>query len=551
MSSCSTPACPPTNVKFQLRRATAIEWTTRNPALRAGEPGVETDTGQMKIGNETCDRWNDLPYVGFSDLEAIRNLALNAFIWDARIIATYDPANLRIIADTTFYGNSSYYDVTYTLSPSSIAPNTTSRFINNSSTIFNNLEPNAAPGTTGNNTLRRNIPITNLVLGDNTLTLDITTQNAGGLGRFSSKRIQTTLTLGINDPMGNPIIAIDSTPTITTNTVPISGILYYSNGTIINFVQNSVTFNNIYNNIQFPNLPFNFLTVNDTSGSSTTLQNTTILYYSSPPINFPAPVGTNSTYNNYVFSYTLNGPVFTSPDILTLTAVNAKLLSGNTRYRGRSGKTSIGYIGTGWNSLFEVVIPLNQNTPTISGITEIRRMSISNSSSNAITPLITHIIPFNNSTLTNFDSFYLPYQSRFCSNLNISNEFALIDMPNQTIPSSPGVRYLTLRITNTAVLRAFTIILGTGSRSPNVLSLNIMWFDSINNRYYGWYDSNIPYINPGGCQNGVSGLPYVFQININVSDMPSYNLAAGGGGGNIWINIRYSGSININDINII
>lgn len=62
--SCSTPACPPTNVKFQLRRATAHEWTTRNPVLRPGEPGVETDTGQMKIGNETCDRWINLPYVG-------------------------------------------------------------------------------------------------------------------------------------------------------------------------------------------------------------------------------------------------------------------------------------------------------------------------------------------------------------------------------------------------------------------------------------------------------------------------------------------------------
>lgn len=62
--SCSTPACPPTNVKFQLRRATSVEWASKNPILRPGEPGVETNTGQMKIGNEACDRWNDLPYVG-------------------------------------------------------------------------------------------------------------------------------------------------------------------------------------------------------------------------------------------------------------------------------------------------------------------------------------------------------------------------------------------------------------------------------------------------------------------------------------------------------
>ena len=62
--ACPPPACPPTNVKFQLRRAIASDWTTKNPILRPGEPGVESDTGQMKIGNESCDTWNNLPYVG-------------------------------------------------------------------------------------------------------------------------------------------------------------------------------------------------------------------------------------------------------------------------------------------------------------------------------------------------------------------------------------------------------------------------------------------------------------------------------------------------------
>ena len=236
MSSCSTPACPPTNVKFQLRRATANEWTTRNPQLRAGEPGVETDTGQMKIGNETCDRWNDLPYVGSTDLDAIRNLALNAFIWDATVTATYDPANLRIIVDTTFYGNSSYYDVTYTLTPSTI-PVSTRYFVNNASRIFNNLSPNPAPNSTvGNNTLQAIIPITTLVTGTNTLSVDITTQNAGGLGRYSTKRIQTTLNLTVNDPMGNPsiLITVPSTTLSNVQTLRISSIHYYTSGTIIN-----------------------------------------------------------------------------------------------------------------------------------------------------------------------------------------------------------------------------------------------------------------------------------------------------------------------------
>ncbi len=49
------------NARFQLRRAVAAEWTSVNPVLAAGEPGVELDTGYEKIGNGSS-RWNDLPY---------------------------------------------------------------------------------------------------------------------------------------------------------------------------------------------------------------------------------------------------------------------------------------------------------------------------------------------------------------------------------------------------------------------------------------------------------------------------------------------------------
>lgn len=48
---------------FRLRRGPASEWTTDNPVLSDGEPGVERDTGRMKIGNG-ADAWNDLPYLG-------------------------------------------------------------------------------------------------------------------------------------------------------------------------------------------------------------------------------------------------------------------------------------------------------------------------------------------------------------------------------------------------------------------------------------------------------------------------------------------------------
>jgi hypothetical protein len=49
--------------KIQLRRGTAADWTSTNPLLASGEPGVEEDTGLFKIGNG-ADLWNDLEYPG-------------------------------------------------------------------------------------------------------------------------------------------------------------------------------------------------------------------------------------------------------------------------------------------------------------------------------------------------------------------------------------------------------------------------------------------------------------------------------------------------------
>lgn len=46
---------------FLLRRGTAIDWATKNPLLRDGEMGLESNSGKYKIG-DGYQRWNDLPY---------------------------------------------------------------------------------------------------------------------------------------------------------------------------------------------------------------------------------------------------------------------------------------------------------------------------------------------------------------------------------------------------------------------------------------------------------------------------------------------------------
>jgi len=46
---------------IQLRRGTAAQWTSANPTLASGEPGFETDTRKLKIGNGSA-AWTALPY---------------------------------------------------------------------------------------------------------------------------------------------------------------------------------------------------------------------------------------------------------------------------------------------------------------------------------------------------------------------------------------------------------------------------------------------------------------------------------------------------------
>lgn len=47
---------------IQFYKGTAARWALVNPTLEWGEPGYETDTGLMKIGNQAEDHWNDLLY---------------------------------------------------------------------------------------------------------------------------------------------------------------------------------------------------------------------------------------------------------------------------------------------------------------------------------------------------------------------------------------------------------------------------------------------------------------------------------------------------------
>lgn len=59
-------------VRFQLRRDTAANWASANPVLALGEPGVETDTLKVKVGNGST-AWNSLAYSISQDFNDLTN----------------------------------------------------------------------------------------------------------------------------------------------------------------------------------------------------------------------------------------------------------------------------------------------------------------------------------------------------------------------------------------------------------------------------------------------------------------------------------------------
>lgn len=60
------------NARLQNAYDSAENWSTNNPVLKAGELGIESDTGLHKVGNGTS-AWNDLDYAG-TDTAAVNAL---------------------------------------------------------------------------------------------------------------------------------------------------------------------------------------------------------------------------------------------------------------------------------------------------------------------------------------------------------------------------------------------------------------------------------------------------------------------------------------------
>jgi hypothetical protein len=94
-------ACPPSNVKFQLRRALASQWlSTPSLILQAGEPGYETDTFKLKIGDGMTP-WYLLPYIGECTLSSDEISPIYTSAPTGSVFLTYKIVRVQTVSQLT------------------------------------------------------------------------------------------------------------------------------------------------------------------------------------------------------------------------------------------------------------------------------------------------------------------------------------------------------------------------------------------------------------------------------------------------------------------
>ncbi|KRB74139.1 hypothetical protein ASE01_19350 [Nocardioides sp. Root190] len=83
---------------IRLRRGTTAQWQAANPVLLQGEPGVDTTTGALRIGNGTS-RWLNLPQ--YLDAETV--LALGSTTEIVRVEDVTSPTFTLTPATATYF----------------------------------------------------------------------------------------------------------------------------------------------------------------------------------------------------------------------------------------------------------------------------------------------------------------------------------------------------------------------------------------------------------------------------------------------------------------
>jgi hypothetical protein len=103
-------------VRFQFRRGTAQEWIDTNPTLELGEPGFETDTYKLKLG-DGITAWNGLAYAVSNDYLDLNNLPTTLAgygVTDALTLAALSASTATASGDGTLVYDNVAGSFTYT-----------------------------------------------------------------------------------------------------------------------------------------------------------------------------------------------------------------------------------------------------------------------------------------------------------------------------------------------------------------------------------------------------------------------------------------------------
>ena len=546
MSSCGT-----TNVKFRLKRGTTSQWLASTLPLALGEPGYDTVTNDLKVGDGSS-LWKDLPVV---DHTLIKNVGLNAYIQSATFTGTYDASNQRVNYSIVLFGNSARYDIIFTYADPNIPPTLTpispspAKIVTNSTTIYNH--------SNGRSESYLHTGVAPTVGGTYLVTMTVSTANAGGTGTGSTFSVTNSVSIS-SDTMGNPTISSSSGITLNTaSVVRISGIDYYTSGTTLTIPSSALQLNNIYNIVN----PSNFTYLSDSSPAIS--ESTQFLVRASDDSTYPGPSGINSAWKNnrqiaggmtvssfsspiYSTSRTLPANAFTVTNALNKTneyyydAVNTNLTTGTP-------SRNIAYVSP-WNNAGstdyqnERLIPKNQGGTTNSIIgSQTRTRYAGTGGSLPYSFNINEMLTFNPSSLFGNDPLYFPFDGNFYS--STAPPFA-----SYVFPSSPsfttGQKYLCIAFTNGARLRNFTLdLVGT----TGISNIYVAWYLT-NGTYYGWYDGRILY-NDGstGCAaRGPSAGETSWQFNVNQIRDAEY--VAANLGGTIYVMIKFTGLVKLSGL---
>lgn len=133
---------------IQFLRGTAAAWTSNDPVLFVGEPGYETDTGLMKIGDGVT-AWSSLPYIGdggsgvsdgdYGDI--VVSGAGTVFSIDTAVVAL---SNLDDLAANSIIGNNTGSPAT----PLALTGTQVTAMLDTFTSVAKGLAPASGGGTT-------------------------------------------------------------------------------------------------------------------------------------------------------------------------------------------------------------------------------------------------------------------------------------------------------------------------------------------------------------------------------------------------------------------